>query len=187
VFDIGRTDLLACPAGGAGPDNILADFCSEYVVFIAEGRFTYLLDDLHGGERFAGVPCRALVLASPATGAGIRIEYILPGKVGDPGCAILTDALIFQIDGSNRTLRSEIGELIVGGDGEDMAQFGKWYKSIAKRPNRYMGTTTPCPTFQYISLVASMTKPQTGHVTGKYLPTILHLPPLKNPLFAPSP
>ena len=49
------------------------------------GQFADLLDDLHRGKRFVGGMGRAAVLAAFAGGAGVGIEDVFPGQVGD-GC-----------------------------------------------------------------------------------------------------
>ena len=91
---------------------------------VAFGQLADLLDDLHGRKRLFGGIGRAAVLTAFAGGAGVGVENVFPGQVGDGRRAVLLDALVFQVDGGDRAFGLQRRQKGVGAGGEDMAQLG---------------------------------------------------------------
>ena len=87
VLDGRRADLLAGAAGGAAPQGVLAAGVDEIRFGGLEGDLLQLVDDLHRRQGLVGGVGRAAVLAALATRAGVAVEEVLPGQVGDPGGA----------------------------------------------------------------------------------------------------
>ena len=125
MFVVGGADVLAGAAGGAGPEDVFADCFAQGRRGDGCGYFADLLDELHGGERFVGGVGGTAILASFAGHAGVGVEDVFPGEVGDFGGAELFDGFVFHVDGAYGPFGLEGGEEGVGAGGEDMAQFGE--------------------------------------------------------------
>ena len=125
VFNGGRADVLASPAGGAGPEGVAAYGLDQVGRGIGEGDLADLAHHLHGRQRFVGGPGRASVLAAFALGAGVGIEDILPGQIGKLGCPEALRLLVFHIHGYKFAHRAPVGQKVIGAGGEDMPELGE--------------------------------------------------------------
>jgi hypothetical protein len=104
VLDVDRALLDAGPAGGARPQHVGPDHVGDEVLVehgrvvrprVLPGRLpeherglveqvvAQVGDDQLGGQRLAGVPGRALVLAAAALGAGGEVQELLEVQVLD--------------------------------------------------------------------------------------------------------
>lgn len=124
MLNVGRTNILTGPAGSAGPERVLADGFNEIAVRVPFRQLTNLLNNFHGRERFIGSIGRTAVLAALAGGAGVGVEEVFPGQVGNGGGAELLDRIVFHVDGGNVPLGFKGGQKGVGAGGKDMAQLG---------------------------------------------------------------
>ena len=55
MLDVGRTDVLAGAAGGAGPDGIAADGVDQVGLGVGKGHLANLVDQLHRRKRLVGI------------------------------------------------------------------------------------------------------------------------------------
>ena len=124
MFDVGRADVLAGAAGGAGPEGVRGAGFDQVAGRVAFGQLADLLHDLHGRKRFVGGIGRAAVLTPFAGRAGVGIEEVLPGQVGDGGRTELLDGFVFQVDGGDGAFGLQRRQKGVGAGGEDMAELG---------------------------------------------------------------
>ena len=143
VLDVDRALLDAGAAVGAGPQDVRVDDAGvaladerEAQQLGARGAFldagharvavtgeqvggggvgvvAELVDQQLRGQRLGGVPCRALLLAAAALGAGAEVQEGLPGVVGD-------DAGTHGVDLGVGLL--QVHDLAAGGHGLDLAE-----------------------------------------------------------------
>ena len=103
----------------------LVTVSTRFASGLAKATSPICLHHLHRGERLVGGPGRAAVLAALAGGAGVGVEDVLPGEIGDLRRPVTLDALVLQVDGLQRPLGPQIGEEVVDRGGEDVAQLGE--------------------------------------------------------------